>query len=133
MIQKSHTSWTREWWSLVCLKARADIDAHSQGNPKPIAPPSVGPSTSTNTPSAPFPGSGNTLGSAPAAAQSSTSTSAPSQAPASAGSSGGTKHPEESINGLIQLGCQRAEAIKLLDATNGNVEMAASLLFSSQF
>ncbi|CAG8451610.1 13189_t:CDS:2 [Acaulospora colombiana] len=40
-----------------------------------------------------------------------------------------SRHPEEHINNLVSMGISRTEAIKLLDAANGNVEMAASLYF----
>ncbi|CAG8589917.1 14124_t:CDS:10 [Acaulospora morrowiae] len=47
----------------------------------------------------------------------------------SASSTGQSRYPEENINVLISMGISRVEAIKLLDATSGNVEMAASLYF----
>ncbi|GAA5894531.1 Ddi1p [Sporobolomyces salmoneus] len=86
----------------------------------------------------PFPGSGNTLGSTPStstpASSSSTDPSTQPQAkrarsnePASSSTS---KHPEESIQALIGLGVGREEAIRLLDSTGGNTELAARLLFS---
>ncbi|CAK5263178.1 unnamed protein product [Mycena citricolor] len=60
-----------------------------------------------------FPGSGNTIGAAPQAAP------GPST----------TTHPESSIRILMDLGATRELAIRNLDATGGNVDNAASLLF----
>ena len=48
----------------------------------------------------------------------------PSQAPAA-----GSRHSERDINFLIDLGVTREIAISTLDAANGNVDVAASLLF----
>lgn len=39
------------------------------------------------------------------------------------------KYEESVIKGLIDLGFSRTEAISALDATEGNAEMAANLLF----
>ncbi|KAL1301986.1 hypothetical protein AAFC00_002440 [Neodothiora populina] len=89
---------------------------------------------STDPSSGNFKGSGQTLGgsasssavpqptvqSTPAAAQPS-GTAAPSQSSAS--------HPAEKIDQLQGLGFSRQEAISALDATGGNVEYAAGLLF----
>ncbi|GAA5954923.1 hypothetical protein JCM3765_007814 [Sporobolomyces pararoseus] len=102
------------------------------------------PSSSTAT-KAPFPGSGNTLGSNPSSssgqdsssrpvakrARSNEPTAAASTSSASSGSTtGSSRHPEESIQALVGLGVGREEAIRLLDSTGGNTELAASLLFS---
>ncbi|GAA6011339.1 hypothetical protein JCM11491_002750 [Sporobolomyces phaffii] len=99
--------------------------------------PSV-PAPSSSTP-APFPGSGNTLG---ASGPTSTSEDRPqakrarsNEPPAGAAPGGGggapsTTHSEESVQALIGLGVGRDEAIRLLDSTGGNTELAASLLFS---
>ncbi len=66
-----------------------------------------------------FPGSGRSLGSVPgggpAASQS-------GQAPAIA-------HSEEAVAALINLGASREQAIQLLSAAGGNLDVAASLLF----
>ena len=48
----------------------------------------------------------------------------PSQAPAT-----GSRHSERDINFLMDLGVTREIAISTLDAANGNVDAAASLLF----
>lgn len=42
-----------------------------------------------------------------------------------------TRHPEKDINQLVQLGFSRQEAIAALDATGGNVDYAAGLLFQA--
>ncbi|KAJ2376655.1 DNA damage-inducible protein 1 [Coemansia sp. RSA 2603] len=39
-------------------------------------------------------------------------------------------HPEEAITALMNLGVSREEAIRHLDAAGGNLDMAASLIFS---
>ncbi|KAJ1719340.1 DNA damage-inducible protein 1 [Coemansia erecta] len=40
------------------------------------------------------------------------------------------RHPEEAISALMNLGVSREEAIRHLDAAGGNLDMAASLIFS---
>ncbi|SPO22338.1 related to DNA-damage inducible protein 2 [Ustilago trichophora] len=55
---------------------------------------------------------------------------APAPAPAAAASGGSAKSwPAESIKALTDLGASQAQAISLLHAAEGNVEVAASLLF----
>ena len=61
----------------------------------------------------PFPGSGNTLGAAPSSREANAS----------------SRHPESTIQILMDLGATREQAISTLDAANGNVDVAASLLF----
>ena len=63
-----------------------------------------------------FPGQGNTIGAAPR------SQSQPRQPPAS-------RYPESDVSQLMNLGATREEAIRLLDVSGGNVDIAASLLF----
>lgn len=80
-------------------------------------------STSSSSPpdnrnAAPFPGGGNTLGSAP-------QRSGDSHAQANASS----RHSEDKIRVLMDLGASREVAIRSLDAANGNMDVAASLLF----
>ncbi|GAA5875237.1 hypothetical protein JCM1840_001907 [Sporobolomyces johnsonii] len=86
--------------------------------------------SSASSSSTPFPGSGNTLGAAPSSSSSDPPTAkrARSNEPQPASTAGG--HSEEAIGSLVALGVDRAEAARLLDATGGNAEMAASLLFS---
>ncbi|KAI6130256.1 hypothetical protein EDD16DRAFT_1077518 [Pisolithus croceorrhizus] len=69
-----------------------------------------------------FPGGGQRLGSMPAAAnsQGGRPRAGPSQA---------SRHNESSIQILMDLGVAREEAIRLLDAAGGNVDVAASMLF----
>ena len=64
-----------------------------------------------------FPGSGNTLGTRPGGGQSSQS------------QLGQSRHPESAIQTLIGFGVSRDVAIATLDASDGDVEVAASLLF----
>lgn len=58
---------------------------------------------------------------------------APAQAPAPAGARAPAQpsFPREAIEQLMQLGCSREQAINALQATGGNVEYAAGLLFES--
>ncbi|KAK7738815.1 DNA damage-inducible protein 1 [Diaporthe eres] len=64
--------------------------------------------------------------SAPAPAA--TPSAAPAPAPAASGES---RFPDESIERLVQLGFPRDAAIRALEATGGNLDFAASLLFQS--
>lgn len=66
-----------------------------------------------------FPGSGQTLGQQPSQSAGSTQGS----------SSSSSRFPESSINTLIGLGVTREEAIRALEASQGNVDVAASFLF----
>ncbi|KAG6820681.1 hypothetical protein H0H93_013199 [Arthromyces matolae] len=63
-----------------------------------------------------FPGTGTSLGGPPSSRPSNPQ---PSQ----------SRHSEESIQLLMGLGADRELAIRSLDAANGNVDVAASLLF----
>jgi DNA damage-inducible protein 1 len=62
----------------------------------------------------------------PVPAVASSSTAAPPTVPAGNAS----KYPEADVNQLIALGFTREDAIRALDATSGNVEYAAGLLFA---
>jgi DNA damage-inducible protein 1 len=93
------------------------------------------PSTSTSQPEPParFPGSGNTLGGN--ALQPGSSRETPSHPGlASAGRSipsvPAPPFPEKDIQTIMGIGVTREEAIETLRAANGNVEVAASLLFN---
>ena len=85
------------------------------------------PSPTTNAPSAgsshqpSFPGAGNTLGNSPS---SSGGANNPRQNPSR------SHYPEKDIQTLINLGANREIATQALDSAGGNVEIAASLLFS---
>lgn len=58
------------------------------------------------------------------------SSSGPSTGPSTSSTSGTTSsYKEEDIQQLVGLGFSKAQAIQALDACQGNVEMAASLLF----
>ena len=80
---------------------------------------SAGPSSSSGQQREHFPGSGNTLGATPGSAP---GVPVGGAAPRAA-------HPEASIETLMSLGATRQAAIEALDAMNGNVDYAASLLF----
>ena len=64
-----------------------------------------------------FPGAGNTLGATPA----------PHSQPVSQQAS---RFPEDHIRTLMDLGATREDAIAALNAMGGNVDLAASALFS---
>lgn len=68
-----------------------------------------------------FPGQGNTLGATPKT-QAERPQPETQRPPAS-------RHPESSITLLMGLGVTREVAIQSLDASGGNVDVAASLLF----
>jgi DNA damage-inducible protein 1 len=90
---------------------------------EPVSGGSSGPGQSQAGPSH-FPGSGNTIGAPPMGA--------PAPPPAHAGTAqpqGGTRHPESAIATLMGLGATREIAIQSLDAADGNLDVAASLLF----
>lgn len=74
-------------------------------------------------PSQPFPGSGHTLGGPPVSIGATRNRGPAAPAP------GQTMHSEEAIQTLIGLGATRDLAIRTLDAANGNLDVAASLLF----
>lgn len=57
--------------------------------------------------------------------------SAQAPAPAGARAPAQPSFPHEAIEQLMQLGCSREQAINALQATGGNVEYAAGLLFES--
>lgn len=85
------------------------------------------PSTSTGrNPGSSFPGQGNTIGAVPKT-QTERSHPQPQQPRIQQPSASG--HPESSIKALMDLGATRELAIQYLDASNGNVDMAASFLF----
>lgn len=74
-----------------------------------------GSSTSQNPGSsgARFPGGGHTLSSVPAAG-----------APRA-----GSRYPESDVQALVGLGATQEQAIRLLEASGGNIDVAASMLF----
>lgn len=69
-----------------------------------------------------FPGGGQRLGSMPAASDSQGSHPR-------AGQSETSRFPENSIQTLMDLGVVREEAVRLLEAAGGSVDVAASMLF----
>lgn len=94
------------------LPAKAREFNHGEESPVPSST-SPAPQGSRSIPSS-FPGSGNTIGSAPAAPQPATSSS---------------RHSEDKIRVLMDLGASREVAIRSLDAAGGNVDVAASYMF----
>jgi len=75
-----------------------------------------GPSSSS------FPGGGHTLGAAPPPV-------ADARRPVAASHPATSRHPEQHIRTLMDLGATREFAIRTLDAAGGDVEVAASMLF----
>ena len=74
-----------------------------------------------------FPGHGSKLGAAP---RTQAERSQPQlQQPRIQPQPSVSRHPESSIRALMDLGATRELAIQYLDASGGNVDMAASLLF----
>jgi len=88
------------------------------------------PSTSTGqgqSQGSSFPGHGSKLGAVP---KTQAERSQPqSQQPQSRQQPSASRHPESSIRALMDLGATRELAIQYLDASGGNVDVAASLLF----
>jgi DNA damage-inducible protein 1 len=89
-----------------------------------------GPSNPTSTgqnQGSSFPGQGHALGAAPRTqaerSQPQSQQPQPQQPPAS-------RYPESTIRVLMDLGATRGQAIQYLDAAGGNVDVAASFLFS---
>lgn len=80
------------------------------------APEATAPSAAASTS---FPGGGRSLG---AVASGRTTAPTPQRARSN-------NHPEESIRMLMDLGASRELAISTLEASGGNVDVAASLLF----
>ncbi|CAE6477245.1 unnamed protein product [Rhizoctonia solani] len=113
-------------------KARQDTSADLEGSksqtPATSTPAGTQPASSSATPAPAqrFPGAGSTLGSAPAAAPSpNPGPPRPAVQPRPAPSS----FPEEHITTLQGLGTTREQAIELLRAAAGNLDVAAALLF----
>ncbi|QRV72376.1 aspartyl protease [Ceratobasidium sp. AG-Ba] len=108
-------------------KARMDTSAELEASDKKATeanPPASGSGSSAPPrPSSGFPGSGNTLGSAPASSPSPAPVPAPVRTPAPA------PFPREHIDMLVGLGATEAQAVELLQAAGGNVDVAGALLF----
>lgn len=92
-----------------------------EGKPEDAS--TAGPSSApAQPPPQPFPGSGHTLGAPPRPGQG-RGAPAPGAAPAQ------SRYSEQDINTLMNLGVSREVAVSTLDAANGNLDVAASLLF----
>nr|XP_019050749.1 DNA damage-inducible protein 1 [Kwoniella bestiolae CBS 10118]OCF29679.1 DNA damage-inducible protein 1 [Kwoniella bestiolae CBS 10118] len=97
-------------------------DAASQGVRAGVASPTI--------PKREFPGSGQALGGGGSSSTSGQTGGGPATGAGPGGSgSGAVKVKEEDIKTLIGLGAPRDQAIQLLQASGGNVDVAASMLF----
>ncbi|KAI5476471.1 DNA damage-inducible v-SNARE binding protein Ddi1 [Pseudohyphozyma bogoriensis] len=110
-----------------------DMELDEQGNPIPPVVPPPGASTSTassSTAASSFPGAGHSLTSPSAPTPPpARSVPTPAAAPVPRAVGGGGQFPEAAIASLMNLGVERAEAIRLLEAAGGNADLAANLLF----
>jgi len=109
-------------------KARVFEQGHEQEpGSQPSGSGSSNPSTSTgHNPGSSFPGQGNTLGTAP---KTQGERSQPQSQQPQIQQPSASRYPESNIKALMDLGATRAQAIQFLDASGGNVDMAASFLF----
>jgi UBA/TS-N domain len=90
-----------------------------------VPPPQAGPSSAPDSqPPRTFPGSGNTLGGSSGGSGIRGHQPQPHTAPTRQ-----NRYSEESIQTLISLGATREQAVNSLDAANGNLDVAASMLF----
>ncbi|KAG8765524.1 DNA damage-inducible protein 1 [Ceratobasidium sp. 428] len=101
-----------------------DANASTSSAPGAASAPSAAPSSQTSRPASGFPGSGNTLGSAPASGP-----ATQPRRPQSQSQPQRPQFPETDIETLCGLGATREQAIQLLQASGGNMDIAASLLF----
>ena len=109
-------------------KARV-FDVGDDGEPgsQPPGSESSNPPTSTGQgQGSSFPGQGNTLGAPPRAQP---GRSQPQQQQPRTLQPEASRYPESSIKLLMDLGVTREVAVQSLDASGGNVDVAASLLF----
>ncbi|CAE6494846.1 unnamed protein product [Rhizoctonia solani] len=122
-------------------KARHDTSAELEGSksqtPSTSTPaPGTQPASSSATPAPAqqFPGAGSTLGSAPASAPSPNPNPNPNPnprapRPAAQPPAAPVTFPEEHIATLQGFGATREEAIRLLQMSRGNLDLAASMMF----
>ena len=112
------------------LPEKARVFEQGQSQESSSQPPGSGssnpPASTTQNQGSSFPGQGTTLG-APPQARAQTTRPQPQQPqtpqpPAS-------RYPDSTIKVLMDLGATKETAIQALDATGGNIDMAASLLF----
>jgi len=109
------------------LPEKARVFEQGEGQESNSQPPGPGPSnppasTGQNQGST-FPGQGSTLGAPPQARAEVTQPQPQTQQPPA------SRYPESSIKLLMDLGVTREVAIQFLDASGGNADVAASLLF----
>lgn len=105
----------------VKLPSNLANSSAAQGAAASASAAAVGPNAVSQSSTQKFPGPGQTL-----STPSSGSVTA-SQGQKAQGS--GSRWPENSISALTTMGVSREEAIRLLDASDGNVDMAANLMF----
>ena len=111
-------------------KARGLDQGHSQEpDSQPSGSGSSNPPTSTGqSQGSSFPGQGSKLGATP---KTQAERSQPqSQQPQTRQQPSASRHPESSIRMLMDLGATKELAIQYLDASGGNVDVAASFLFN---
>jgi len=111
------------------LPEKARVFELGHGQESTPQPPGSGSSNATSpgqNQGSSFPGQGNTLG-VPPKAQAERSQPLPQQPQAQ--QQAASRHPESKITMLMDLGATRELAIQYLDASGGNVDVAASLLF----
>lgn len=114
----------------------AHADGFASAPTSAPAPAPAGPAGASDS-STSFPGQGRALGTSSAASTPAVSSSASSaaqsasQAGSRAAAGSGPSFPPTAINALKDLGASDAQATQLLQASGGNVEVAASLLFQS--
>ena len=97
---------------------------HQEPGSQPSGSASSNPTPSGQTHGSSFPGQGQSLGAAPKTQAKRPQTQSHTQQ-----SPPPSRHPESSIKLLMDLGVTRETAIQSLDASGGNVDVAASLLF----
>jgi len=114
------------------LPEKARVFDQGQGQESSSQPPESGssnpPASTGQNQGPPFPGQGNTLG-APPQARAERSQPQPQQPQPQPQQPPASRYPESSIKLLMDLGVTREVAIQSLDASGGNVDVAASLLF----
>ena len=79
-----------------------------------------------------FPGTGQSLGTGPSSSSSSAPPSVPAASrPPPTQAASASRHDPSKVEALVGFGATREQAMELLDAAGGNVDVAASFLFGS--